>query len=979
MVKPIECASLPTFEAASAMSDTPPPPPPGMPPLPPPPPPPGFEGDDEEDEFSEMIDETTTEEVVEQSDESGFSALPTPPMPEGLDAPPAPPGFDVPPPVPPGFDVPPPVPAGFDAPPPLPPGFDLPAEAAPEFEDESDEWEVDELEIQSFDISLANLDDVVDEVAESADEVAPTDTGDLNAALDAAFAADATVGGSDADAFDDPFGAPPAADPFAAAFDETEEEEAAQPPEPAPALSSNLRPAAEVDAIPGDKLYVTLREKEESVLNPDGTVRQQSIDGELILRNSSRKDRAWDIEVLLQNTGATDIGGGAITVRELDATQTTNLPYTASGPRMMILREHLDTEPERPQESSLSMVFSEHSQEVLIRLSVENIAPVSLTDVVVRRALPDNFELTDGPEYDIKGKELVWRIGRLPVGESATLEVAPRVTTKSIQRFATGTVSAAYSCEATVSRAQFDAITSRARQFGYVSPKEDDRPDVFHCKLVVENRSSFVVSLSGATVWLAGRSDPFLEMEDIREDIPPEGLWDSLEKRIEAIDKPNFTHEINYSILPRANVESTGVLELKERSIKVLDADVNKQYSISRIRSYVPSDLECITVVENTGSAPINVMRLLDDIPGIFNTPTADQVRIEIEGTDLNQDQYRIEVVDGTQLEEQLVSPDSQGHALRITVGTSAPLGLQPGKSLTISYPLHAEDPSPQNDKLGAPIRADFSMERFGPVATRYCNRAPLIRVVHRRRRFSTGKEVFPSAGPGRYEILLMFQNDSDSALEDLSLHDVVPGTFNIEKSTVRSSQSGERVVDYNKESAREGTQVSWPIGRIEKGERIEVVFEIQGDSESEYKVADAQDYHGATFGDEVDEEPNLPDWVDEATRSLPEPPVREAEPSSESDEDEDETEEEAEDTSDEVVEAEEEASDDEPVDFSIPQVHSSDSEESEEESTDDLETDDVEEEAEEAAPPTPDVCPVCGTEAAVGSSSCETCSFQFS
>ena len=60
---------------------------------------------------------------------------------------------------------------------------------------------------------------------------------------------------------------------------------------------------------------------------------------------------------------------------------------------------------------------------------------------------------------------------------------------------------------------------------------------------------------------------------------------------------------------------------------------------------------------------------------------------------------------------------------------------------------------------------------------------------------------------------------------------------------------------------------MTWPIGRIEKDERIEVVFEIQGDSESEYKVADAQDYHGATFGDEVDEEPNLPDWVDESTR----------------------------------------------------------------------------------------------------------------
>jgi len=668
---------------------------------------------------------------------------------------------------------------------------------------------------------------------------------------------------------------------------------------------------------------------------------------------------------MLQNTASTDIGGGAITVRELDATQTSNLPYTASGPRMMVLKEHIDTEPERPQESSLSMIYSEHAQEVLIRLSVENIAPVSLNDVVVRRALPENFELSEGPEYDINDGELIWHIGRLPVGESTSLEILPRVTTRSIQRFATGTVNAAYSCEATVSRAQFDSVKSRARQFGYVSPKEDDRPDIFHCKLVVENRSSFVVSLSAATVWLAGRSEPFLEVEDIREDIPPEGLWDSIEKRIEAIDKPNFTHEINYSILPRVNVESNGILELKERSFKVLDADVNKQYSISRIRSYVESDLECISVVENTGSAPINVMRLLDDIPGIFNPPAINQVRIEMEGSDLNDEQYRIEVVDGTQLEEQLVSPDSQGHALRITVGTSAPLGLQPGKSLTITYPLHAADPSPQNNKLAAPIRADFSMERFGPVATRHCNRAPLIRVVHRRRRFSTGKEVFPAAGPGRYEILLMFQNDSDSALEDLSLHDVVPGTFNIEKSTVRSNQSGERVVDYSKESAREGTHVTWPIGRIEKDERIEVVFEIQGDSESEYKVADAQDYHGATFGDEVDEEPNLPEWVDEASRITLESADLEPEIDLESQLEDKEGEDNGSNT-------------DIGVDLSTPQVMNVETiTEGNEETIDESNAD--EGESQQPTIVTPDVCPVCGTEASVGASSCETCSFQFS
>ena len=899
------------------MSDTPPPPP-GMPPIPPPPPPPGFGEGNEEDGVEITIDNEDGDGSEMNNIHQLVDELPSL---ADIESPPPPPlGLDTPPPLPPDFDT---------SPPPPPPGF--------EAIEEEGKWGVDELEIQSFDDTLTSLEqmneeEIVEEINVDSDE----STQDWNAALDQAFTEEGDK------------------------QLESDGEEGPQPP-----LSGNLRPAAEVDSIPGDKLYVTLKETEESVLNPDGTVRQQSIDGELILRNSSRKDRAWDIEVMLQNTASTDIGGGAITVRELDATQTSNLPYTASGPRMMVLKEHIDTEPERPQESSLSMIYSEHAQEVLIRLSVENIAPVSLNDVVVRRALPENFELSEGPEYDINDGELIWHIGRLPVGESTSLEILPRVTTRSIQRFATGTVNAAYSCEATVSRAQFDSVKSRARQFGYVSPKEDDRPDIFHCKLVVENRSSFVVSLSAATVWLAGRSEPFLEVEDIREDIPPEGLWDSIEKRIEAIDKPNFTHEINYSILPRVNVESNGILELKERSFKVLDADVNKQYSISRIRSYVESDLECISVVENTGSAPINVMRLLDDIPGIFNPPAINQVRIEMEGSDLNDEQYRIEVVDGTQLEEQLVSPDSQGHALRITVGTSAPLGLQPGKSLTITYPLHAADPSPQNNKLAAPIRADFSMERFGPVATRHCNRAPLIRVVHRRRRFSTGKEVFPAAGPGRYEILLMFQNDSDSALEDLSLHDVVPGTFNIEKSTVRSNQSGERVVDYSKESAREGTHVTWPIGRIEKDERIEVVFEIQGDSESEYKVADAQDYHGATFGDEVDEEPNLPEWVDEASRITLEAADLEPEIDLESQLEDKEGEDNGSNT-------------DIGVDLSTPQVLNVETiTEGNEETIDESNAD--EGESQQPTIVTPDVCPVCGTEASVGASSCETCSFQFS
>jgi hypothetical protein len=221
------------------------------------------------------------------------------------------------------------------------------------------------------------------------------------------------------------------------------------------------------------------------------------------------------------------------------------------------------------------------------------------------------------------------------------------------------------------------------------------------------------------------------------------------------------------------------------------------------------------------------------------------------------------------------------------------------------------------------------------------------MRVVHRRRNVSSGKEVFPAGGAGRYEILLVFANNSDSALDELTLHDVVPGTFSLEKSTVRSSVDGERDVKLKKESAPEGIHIEWSVGRIEQGERIEVTYEIQGDPESEYKVSDAQDFHGATFGDEVDEEPNLPEWVNpqrppEISRQYepePEPEPEEEGPPEEEPEEEGPPEE-------------------EPEEEGPPEEEPEDEEASEE--------------------PEAEVCPICGSEAEIGASVCAVCSYSF-
>ena len=742
-------------------------------------------------------------------------------------------------------EAPPPPPIGFDAPPP-PPGFaeDEPEQAVDDFS--SIDSLADSLSLleEEFDVGTDNMrGETKSEKFQwpDSDEKEPQDLSEVAQAIDSFEIVKESQ------------------------FDQSD---SLKPTRPSPFL----RIASEVDSIPGDKLHATLSETETSVLNPDGSIRKQLIDGELILRNSSKKHRAWDIEVHLESIESTDFGDKLSSVKELDPTEETAIPYTASGTRMLVLKESIDTESSRNEESSLSLVYSDSPQEVDIHIEIENVSPAPLYDVEVKRTIPKSFILPDDSVFSIEQDSVVWDIGRMNVGEKRNLSISAKINTESVEKINAGVTSATYSSEATVSRARFDRVSGSGRQFSYVNAEEDDRPGVWHCTCVFENKSSFVVSLSGATVRLVGREEPILDVSDIRQDVPPEGKWDSMVKRVESDDQPSFTQEIRFSILPRVSVQSSGTIELKEQQLTVLDAILQKRYDKSRIKSYISSNVETVISLENNGTSEINVLRVLDDVPGIFETPSVDEITIEIEGTELKEEQYRIDVVNGAQLEDKHVSPDGDGHSLRMTIGTSAPLGLQPGKAVIIRYPLTAPDPSPRNEILVAPIKVDFSSERFGPVATRSVEKPPMISVVHKRRNISTGKEVFPGGKPGQYEIMLMFHNSSDSALDDLALHDIVPGTFTIEESTVRSDKDGERDAATTKESARDGTQVTWAIGRILQGERIEVLYTIQGDPEAEYKVSDAQDFHGATFGDEVDEEPNVPQWLDKGAETLPAP-----------------------------------------------------------------------------------------------------------
>ena len=616
---------------------------------------------------------------------------------------------------------------------------------------------------------------------------------------------------------------------------------------------ATIRSRDDVEKVPGDKLEGSLHEVETATLSPDGEIVKQSVKGTLTINNPSADDRIYDIDVILDNAESTDIGGDHVSVDELEAGKNYSMKYKVDGMRMMALRERLDTNPARSQERSLSVSHGAEGGPIALELEVENLCSVTLENVEVTRPIPKEITFDNVAGATVDGNTLTWTVGSLSAGEKQVLAVEGRIVVTGTKTIKAGSAAATYTAESTLSNLNFKELDAFCRGFTYMRVREDERPDNWICKTIFENRSSFAVDLVKLQVRMKGSNELLFDVQDVEQDVLPNGKWESDERTVVATSEPDFTYDLSYTILPHAVRSTEGSMKLEESSFDVLEADVSKKYSTSGLRSYRNQKVGVAISLTNTGSATINLMRITDDIPGLFEAPDIESMKISVAGKELELEQFKAEISSGITLEKEHKSPDGDGHTLTMTIGTRGPLGLEPGKKITIAYDLIAPDPSPQNEKVVAPLRAEFSAERFGPVCGRDCSDSPAIKVIHNRRDFSAGKQAIPLGGKGRYEVLILFENNGDTALQDIYINDVIPPNFEIKDWYIKGANGKRDDCEITTEDIDSGTQASWMVPMVGKGERLEVCFEIKGSGEVDGDVLNK--FHGVHFGDEIETE----------------------------------------------------------------------------------------------------------------------------
>ncbi len=596
----------------------------------------------------------------------------------------------------------------------------------------------------------------------------------------------------------------------------------------APGSTATKGKAGKSDA----KLIATIEEIVNHEISHEGEVQSTKGVGSITVVNKADKQPVWDINIDVEGGDDTDLEGRQFHINELRAGEEYKKDYgmafkDGTKPPLMLVEE-INTAPGGDQPSHVFVLDAEEKgQDTSIKFNIKNSGQKSATGVTVSKQVTDIFrdvKIGTASRGEVKrdAGEIVWTIGDLGSGESATLDLQARAFAKDITAYSSGEIDVAYeiASDTRVGMKAEKLLLGGSTAFFLDLDERDTEPDIWDGLVKIENRSEFPMHLGEIVLKFettGGDTKPVTL--DANTDLDPGREWTSEKFTIESVDEPGFKDNVvaifkdvavGFTVTPDIVQKTVYNTWIEPIDLHVLALEGTKTFDAYTVNSYRDNLLHAVIDVKTRGAAPVDTIHVEDTISPDFMNPDPKEVEVFVGGNKVDPKLYSVSYSGDNIATERKMIVDIKG--INEKFGD-----LDDGTSIQVKYPVTVHQPKRDTTYRTASLFQAFLTMPGPPIECKMAA-SETVTVVHQRRKTTVGKSITPGAGKGEYSVALVYKNKANFNKTGVKVSDFVPKDFGV--SAIKPNCEATRRSD--------GTMLIWTFD-VEAGKEVEFSYTVQG------------------------------------------------------------------------------------------------------------------------------------------------------
>jgi hypothetical protein len=553
--------------------------------------------------------------------------------------------------------------------------------------------------------------------------------------------------------------------------------------------------------------------------------------GVMSVINVSKRSRIWNVKVHLGNSReSTNIGEPALAAGEVDIGGKWESRYKVSVDAPIVtLSENFDTCGDIESEEPHWAYVIGKDNPVKITISIKNETDDEVDNVILNKTIPP--ELSDiqvlstksgHAEYDEGTKQVVWKDFVVYPHEDTTLVIGANGKVDDTDSKSAGEIVLTYRGEGQ-QRSQLDPDLTALTEFLMGIETAETEPNQWECTLECSNESDLIVRLDKAEVFLTpeggGEKRKMIDAAPSIE-MSPDQQWKA-SFTVTSKETPKCTQELLYTPVRIVTKRVLGTIEKDPQIIPVCKIDYSKTFDPSSVNSFDKTPVEVTIEVTNSGTAKLNEVTIVDNLPDDIMPPTNEHVSVWIKGKEFSGPfEFMIDPED--QAPEKPHKVTFKVKSLKDSVGE-----LEPGESVKINYAVMAWRNRPEKE-YPSPITCSANTHPIGmEVEAASPKDGHKLGIIYKKRAISTKKAINKGASAGEYVVVLVVSNNGEVTAENIKMTDWIPAAFEYVSTDPEDDQP-------TITQGSDGTNMVWNWTRMNPGDQKKMRVTVQGEGEYE-------------------------------------------------------------------------------------------------------------------------------------------------